>query len=126
MLSPIPSRILQSVATLRVPTGFDRYQNPTVTEYTVRRVHLQADNHTVRTSTNTEIRLTGTLFVDCRKSSPALDWEALQEQAQAAGGQMTVVVADRHGRISRPFTVVTVDGLPDDEDRLHHWEIGVV
>jgi hypothetical protein len=24
------------------------------------------------------------------------------------------------------YTVVTVDGLRDDDDRLHHWEIGVV
>ena len=127
MLSPIPRRILRDTATFSVPSGFDRYQNPlTPTVYTVANVHIQADNSTHKTAQNTEVTLRGILFVDARYSTPALDYEALQEATQALGGVMTVTVADRHGGSMGPFTVVVVDALPDDESNLHHWELGLV
>lgn len=127
MLSPIPRRILRDTATFSVPSGFDRYQNPlTPTVYTVANVHIQADNSTHKTAQNTEVTLRGILFVDARYSTPALDYEALQEATQKLGGVMTVTVADRHGGSIGPFTVVVVDALPDDESNLHHWELGLV
>ena len=127
MLSPIPRRILQSTATFSVPSGFDRYQNPTEpTTYTVKNVHLQCDNSTHRTAQNTEVTLRGVLFIDAHHSTPTLDYEALQEAAQAAGGVMTVTVTDKRGGTQGPFTVLVVDVLPDDEDNVHHIELGVV
>lgn len=127
MLSPIPRRILRDTLTLTVPGGFDRYQQPSEsTQYTVHNVHIQADNSTRKTTDNTEVTLTGLIFVDARYSTPALDYEALQAAAQAAGGVMTCTVKNRHGSESGPYTVLIVDGLPDDNDRLHHWELGVV
>ena len=127
MLSPIPRSILRDTLTLSVPTGFDRYQNPLKpTVYTVHNVHLQADNSTHKTAQNTEVTLRGVLFIDARYSTPSLDYEALQEATQALGGTMTATVANRHGSCSGPFDVIFVDGLPDDEDNLHHWEIGLV
>ena len=127
MLSPIPRRILQSSATFSVPGGFDRYQNPvTPTMYTVKNVHLQADNSTHKTAQNTEVTLRGVLFIDARHSKPALDYEALQEAAQSAGGVMTVTVTDRRGGTTGPYTVLVVDVLPDDEDNVHHIELGLV
>lgn len=127
MLSPIPRRILRDTATFSVPSGFDRYQNPlTPTVYTVANVHIQADNSTHKTAQNTEVTLRGILFVDARYSTPALDYEALQEATQKLGGVMTVTVADRHGGSIGPFTVIVVDALPDDESNLHHWELGLV
>lgn len=138
MLSHIPRSILKSSAVFSVPTSFDRWQNPqgpfpdnsdvpgAVTTYTVENVHLQADNTTHRTAQNTEVVLRGILYVDSRYSTPALDFEALQRTAHAAGGVMTCTVTNRHGDPSGPYTVVTVDALPDDEDNLHHWELGLV
>jgi hypothetical protein len=112
--------------TLSVPSGFDRYQNPLdPTVYTVRNVHIQADNTTRKTSTNTEVTLKGIIFIDARYSVPALDYEALQEATQAAGGVMTCTITNRRGSVTGPYTVLVVDGLPDDEYNLHHWEIGV-
>lgn len=127
MLGTIPRRIMRSTAAFSVPTEFDRYQNPGKPDsYTVHNVHLQADNSTHRTAQNTEVVLRGKLFIDGRYSSPALDYEALQASAHAAGGVMTVTVTNKHGDPSGPYTVVTVDALPDDEDNLHHWELGLV
>ena len=127
MLSTIPRRILRDTATFYVPGSFDRYQNPQdVTTYTVANVHLQNDNSTHKTAQNTEVTLRGVLFIDAKLSTPALDYEALQEAAQAAGGVMTCTVTNRRGRTSGPFDVAVVDGLPDDEDNLHHWELGLV
>lgn len=127
MLSPIPRRILRDTATFSVPSGFDRYQKPlTPTEYTVHNVHLQNDNRTRKTADNTEVTLSGILFVDARYSTPSLDFDALQRATQAAGGVMTCTVTNRRGGTSGPFTVLVIDGLPDDEDNLHHWELGLV
>ena len=127
MLSPIPRRILRDTAVFSVPSGFDRYQKPlTPTEYTVANVHLQADNSTHKTAQNTEVTLRGVLFVDSRYSTPALDYNALQEATQALGGVISVTVTDKRGGIVGPFSVVVVDALPDDEDNLHHWELGLV
>ena len=126
MLTPIPRRILRDTMTLSVPSGFDRYQKPLApTVYTVRNVHIQADNSTRKTSTNTEVTLKGIVFIDARYSVPALDYESLQEATQAAGGVMTCTITNKRGSVTGPYTVLVVDGLPDDEDNLHHWEIGV-
>lgn len=127
MLSPIPRRILRDTLTLSVPAGFDRYQTPLApTEYIVTAVHLQADNSTHKTADNTEVTLRGVLFVDTRYSKPTLNYWALQESAQAAGGVMTCTVTDKRGSTTGPYTILVVDGLPDDEDNLHHWELGLV
>lgn len=131
MLTPIPRRILRDTLTLNVPSGFDRYQAPQydpqgTTTYTVHNVHLQADNSTHKTANNDEVTLRGILFVDSRYSTPHLDYWALQEAAQAAGGVMTCTITDKRGGVTGPYSVLVVDGLPDDEDNLHHWEIGLV
>lgn len=127
MLSPIPRRILRDTATFSVPSGFDRYQKPLdPTTYTVHNVHIQNDNRTRKTADNTEVTLSGVLFVDARYSTPSLDFDALQRATQAAGGVMTCTVTNRRGGTSGPFTVLVTDGLPDDEDNLHHWELGLV
>lgn len=127
MLSPIPRRILRDTLTLSVPSGFDRYQKPlTPTTYTVSNVHLQADNSTHKTAQNTDVTLRGVLFVDARYSTPTLDYEALQEATQAAGGVMTCTVTGRNGSTMGPFDVAVVDALPDDEANIHHWELGLV
>ena len=127
MLSPIPRRILRDTATFTVPTAFDQYQQAAQAEtYTVQNVHIQSDNATRKSATNTEVTLRGTLFVDTRLSFPQLDFWSLQTQAQAAGGQVTCTVTDKRGGTSGPYTVEVVDGLPDDEGNIHHWELGLV
>ena len=125
MLSTIPARILRDTATFSIPVGMDVYQQTASKTEIVHRVHLQSDNNTRKTGTNTEVVLRGVLFIDARLSFPVLDYWALQESAQAAGAVMTVTVKDRQGRTSGPYTVLTVDGLPDDEGNTHHWELSL-
>lgn len=126
MLSPIPRSILRDTLTLYVPQSFDQYQNPVnVSTYTVNNVHLQIDNSTIKRSDNSEVTFKGVVFVDARLSCPRLDYEELQEAVQAAGGVMTCRVTDRRGKTSKEMTILAVDALPDDEDNLHHWELGV-
>lgn len=119
MLRPIPPRILRSTATVEVCNGADLYQNPTYTVYTVRRVHIQPTEKIVKTTTNTDQQLSAVLFVDARISKPALNWRALLEQAHNLGGDMRVTIR------GVTYTVASADGLRDDTDRLHHWEIGM-
>ena len=113
--------------TLIVPKSFDRYQKAQAPDtYTIRNVHIQMDNTTVKRTDNSEVTLKGIIFVDGRLSTPRLDFQTLQEGVQAVGGVMTCKITDRRGKTSGEYTILTVDGLPDDEDNLHHWELGVV
>ena len=119
MLKPIPARILRSTATVKVATGVDIYQNQTFDTYTVQRVHLQPTEKIIKTANNTDRQLVSMLFVDIRHSSPALDWAGLLQQAHDLGGDVFVTVRGIQ------YTVASVDGLRDDTDHLHHWEIGL-
>ena len=119
MLRPIPPRILRSTATVEVCNGTDLYQSQTYETYTVKRVHIQPTEKIVKTRTNTDQQLSSVLYVDARISSPALDWRALLQEAHDNGGDMRVTVR------GITYTVAYVDGLRDDTDRLHHWEIGM-
>ena len=119
MLRPIPARILRSTATVKVCTGVDMYQKQTYDEYTVKRVHVQPTERIIKTVTNTDQQLTSILFVDVRHSAPALDWHALFQTAHDHGGDVLVIIRNV------TYTVASVDGLRDDTDRLHHWEIGL-
>jgi hypothetical protein len=119
MIRPIPSRILRSSAQVEVCTGVDLYQNPAIEEYTVHHVHLQPTDRVVKSPTNTDCQLDSVLFVDARRSYPALDWDALLRESQENGGDLKVTVNGVR------YTVITVDKLMGDTDKLHHWEIGV-
>ena len=119
MLPPIPAKILRSTATVKVCTGTDIYQNQVYETYEVQHVHLQPDARIVKTTTNTEEQLQGTLFVDARRSIPQLNWLELLTKAHLNRGDMRVIIRGIE------YTVITADGLRDDSDRLHHWEIGL-
>lgn len=119
MLPPIPARILRSTATVKVCTGVDLYQNQTYTEYTVQHVHVQPTEKVIKSKDNTDQQLSSILFVDVRHSTPKLDWHALFQSAHDNGGDMRVVIR------GITYTAASVDGLRDDTDRLHHWEIGL-
>lgn len=119
MLRPIPAKILRSTATVKVCNGVDMYQNQTFTTYTVNHVHLQPAERIVKTTDNTDKQLSSILFVDVRHSSPALNWASLLQGAHDLGGDVYVTVRGIE------YTVITVDGLRDDTDKLHHFEIGL-
>ena len=119
MLPPIPAKILRSTATVQVCSGCDTYQNQTYTTYIVQRVHIQPTTEIRKTPTNTDQQLRSILFVDARRSSPALDWEELLRSAHEKGGDLRVIIRGVE------YTALTVDALRDDSDRLHHWEIAL-
>ena len=120
MLTPIPGRILRSTATVLVCRETDLYQNQTYDEYTVKRVHMQPTTEIRKTGDNADQQLRSVLFVDARRSTPALDWEQLLRQAHENRGDMRVIVRGVE------YTVLTVDALRDADDNLHHWEVGCV
>lgn len=119
MLKPIPAKIMRTTITVKACTGTDRYQKPTYTEYTVKKVHLQPTNEIRKTADNTDCVLRSLLFVDKQHSTPFLDWDALAKTAHDLSGDVKVVC---HGE---EYTVFIVDKLKDDTDCFHHWEIGL-
>ncbi len=120
MFPPIPRQMLTQTATILACTGTDKWKEPRTVSYTVQHVHLQDSNSVRKTAENTEVVLRAILYVDARRSFPLLDWRQLLRTAQAAGGDVTVTVD------GVTYTVETVDALPDDRGRLHHYEAGVV
>lgn len=126
-LAPIPSRMLHDTVTLKVVTGMDRYQNKTYDEYTISNVHLQSSNDTIKRANDTEVQLKGILFVDARKSLPAYDLNALQEESLRNGDTMRAIVTDASGNDAGDYAVLVVDSLPDvPATRVHHYELGLV
>lgn len=126
MLSPIPSAMLKDSAVFHVPQGMDAWQNKTYKDYPVSNVHIQGSNETRKTTSNTEVVLSAILFVDAKRSLPVYDYIAMQEEAQANGGTMTVTVTDASGR-SLDYTVLVVDDVPNvPADTIHHTELGLV
>lgn len=126
MLKSIPSSMLKDTAVLKVPNGMDRWQNTTYEEYMIQNVHLQSDNRTTIAVNNSNVTLTGILYIDGRKSIPQLDIDALQEQAHKQNTTMRVDVFNAQGKKVGDFNVLTIDGLPDvPATRIHHWEIGL-
>ena len=126
-LAPIPSRMLHDTATFKVVTGMDRYQQKTYDEYTVSNVHLQSNSDAVKRANDTEVQLKGILFVDARRSLPALDLNALQQTSLANGDTMRVTVTDASGNNAGNYAVLVVDSLPDvPATRVHHYELGLV
>ena len=120
MLPPIPRQVLKSTVVVDACTAVDRDRQPVCDTYTVKRVHLQPSASVRKSKDNTDVVLRAMLFVDARLSTPALDWEALFLTAQQAGGDVTVALRGLR------YTVASVEAIPDDEDNLHHWEIGLV
>lgn len=121
MLRPIPSVLLTQSITVKVCTGTDAWQNPTWKEYAVTRVHIQSVDEITKTTDNTEVRLTGVLYVDTARSTPVLDWEALYLASLSAGRAMRVNDGTRERE------VVSVDPVPDiPATRVHHVEVGLV
>lgn len=126
-LAPIPQRMLHDSAKFYVVKSIDRYQEKKYDTYEVAHVHLQGSTDTLKGSDNTEVQLKGVLFVDCRRSMPALDLYALQQQSLAAGDTMRVDVFDASGTLTGNYAVLNVDGAPDvPATRTHHWELGLV
>lgn len=126
-LAPIPSRMLHDTVTLKVCTGMDRYQEKTYDDYTISNVHLQSNNDTIKRANDTEVQLKGILFVDGRKSMPAYDLNALQEESLKNGDTMRAIVTDASGNDAGDYAVLVVDSLPDvPATRVHHYELGLV
>jgi len=119
VLKPIPACILRTTATVNACTGIDRYQNPTYSTYTIKKVHLQPTNEIRKTANNTECTLRSILFADARHST-SLDWWSIFNTAHNAGGDVKVIVREQE------YTVFSVDELRDNDDQFHHWEIGLV
>lgn len=120
MLRPIPIRIMTNSAVLKVPSETDRYGQATFTDYNLVRVHVQP-THEVRKSTeDKEVTLNAVLFYDPHISSPSLDWNVLQTQADGANAQMKVVFG------GLTYTVQGIDLVPDDTGVLHHVEVALV
>lgn len=118
MLKPIPAQIMRSTVTVKACTSVDRYQKPTESTYTVKRVHLQPTNEIRKTADNTDCVLRSILFVDKQHSTP-LDWESLFNTAHQLGGDVKVICRGEE------YTVFSIDALRDDTDCFHHYEIGL-
>lgn len=126
-LSPIPARMLHDTAVFYVLQRMDRYQNEARTRHEVHHVHLQNASDVIIGPDNTEVQLKAKLFVDCKKSTPALDLYALQQESLANGAPMRVDMIDAADNYLGDFNVLKVDGIPDvPATRTHHWELSLI
>lgn len=120
MLRPIPSQILKTAATLKVPQEVDRWGERADKTLTLTKTHLQASNAVKKTRDSREVVLRALLFYDVQTSLPrGVDFDALKNQADEAGENMTLDIK------GLTYTVETVEAIPDDKGRTHHYELGL-
>lgn len=119
-MQPIPSQILSDSVTIKNPLSVDVWENPTYQDLYQNHVHIQATNEVRKTQENTDVVLRSILFVDARISVPFIDWAALLASAERMGTDIHVTVNDTE------YTVQTVDSVPNDRGKLHHYEVGLV
>lgn len=126
MLRPIPSFLLTDTMTLHVCMGLGTWQERDEETYTINNVHLQSTNEIRKAKDNTEVVLRSVLFIDGVRSFPSLDYDALADESEKAGGPMTCTVTNKAGQTLGPFTILTVDPVPDvPSTRTHHIELGL-
>lgn len=127
MLRSIPQQLLHDLVTIKVCVGVDSWQKPVWQEYAVQNVHLQSTNETRKTKDNTEVVLRSVLFIDAKRSTPILDFDALAGQSQENGRMMRAIVYNAQGRQAGDYEVLVVDSVPDvPSTRIHHYELGLV
>ena len=121
MLKAIPLRILTTSGELRAPKGANRYGNPESDIYALTRVHLQPSNSVKKTRDNREVVLRSLLFYDAKNSLPVgLDFDAIKTKADELGVDAELTLNGLE------YTLQTVEAVPDDRGKLHHYELGLV
>lgn len=121
MLKAIPIRLLTHAAILYTPVSVDLYGKEEYTVTELSRTHLQATNSVKRTRDNREVVLRSILFYDAKNSLPrGLDFDQIMLQAEKFASAPRIEI----NGIS--YTLVSVDAVPDDRGRLHHYELGLV
>ena len=127
MLRPVPQRVLRDMVTIKVCTGVDSWQKPQWQDTAVNFVHLQNTNAVKKTKDNTEVVLRSELYIDGRRSSPQLDYDALMTQSESNGRPMRAIVFNYAGTQVGDYEVVTVDTGPNVPDLApHHVCLGLV
>lgn len=114
-----PAHVYAHTVTLRSCSGVNEWQEPTLTEQTVYHVCMQPGFNTILSKDNTEADVSAMLFVDGLYSSPALDWQAIQDESESNGQTATV---EFEGRV---YTIVSADKLYNEFGAFDHWEVGL-
>lgn len=110
-MKPIRKRLLIHSATLRQKTGHtDSWQNNDYNDISLTRVRFEPSNKLVQTPENQETQLLGILFYDSVNSRP-LNTTFNPDDLLVFNG--------------RTYTITVVEELYDDE-KLHHYEIGLI
>lgn len=120
MLRPIPLQLLKTSASLKVSQEVDRWGESTDKTITLTKTHLQASNAVKKTRDSREVVLRAILFYDVKNSLPrGVDFDALKMQADEAGECMALDIK------GFTYTVETVEAVPDDRGKIHHYELGL-
>ena len=120
-MRPIPPQMLRHKIELIIPEEVDVYHHTENKVIPVRRVCLQKESKTGKTSGNTTVQYNALLFVDRQLSGPRLDWFDLKRKADEVGGDLVVVDEDL-----QQYTVTDVQPILDDRAAIHHYEVGLI
>lgn len=81
---------------------------------------MQNTNEVRRSVDNTEVVLRSILFIDCKLSKPQLNVWGINYNSLKNGKQLEVIYRGEN------YTVASVDLVPDDVGKPHHYELGLV
>jgi hypothetical protein len=117
--------MLRGNAVLTVPEGVTGWHAPDGSRSAeLKRIHVQRVQRMAIQggfAAEMDARPAAELWYDCRLSRPrGIDWIALQREAEAVGGFLSIEYAGIAYRVS------AVDELPDTHGGLHHYRMELI
>ena len=123
MIMQIPKRLLIHSAELVTKFDPDKWENSSSEEIIpLKFVRIEPCSKMTADSVGNVIRLSATLFFDCKNSSPKETIFALK--SDIINGKTVESQKVKFG--GRIFTVQTIEAFYADENKIHHYEVGLM
>lgn len=122
MISPIPKNLLVHSAELVTKYSPDKWgRSSSSSRQALSHIRIEPSSKMIADNTGTSVRLSAVLFYDCTNSSPGVTFALKNDEADGKTVDIQQVIFK--GRI---FSVRTIEPLYADNEKIHHYEIGLV
>ena len=122
MIPPIPKRLLVHSAELVTKYNSDKWGKASDSDSVqLEHIRIEPTSQIVTDSSGTMIKLSATLFYDCRNSSPSVNFALKGDSVDGKTVEIQQVIFG-----GRTFTVQTIEPLYADTNKIHHYEVGLV
>ena len=123
MIPPIPKQLMIHSAVLVTRYNADKWGNASTSDSVqLEHIRIEPNSQLVTDNSGAMVKLSATLFYDCKNSSPAEVAFALKDDT--VNGKAVDIQQLVFG--GRTYTVQTIEPLYATSNKVHHYEVGLV